>query len=102
MPIGINTEKAKQLQKARIRTVRDPLLKDEDIKFMRAVESGDTVAQESIRTKKQLLRDATNVVDNVEITSTGVTDITNELKVVWDTEALGEMPPHDEICSYND
>jgi len=38
MPIGINVDKAKAIQKDKIREVRNPLLQAEDVTFMRAVE----------------------------------------------------------------
>jgi len=92
MPIGINIDKAKELHKDKIREVRNPLLAKEDVTFMRAVEAGDTDTQVAIAAKKQALRDATNIVDDVTISATDLIGVTNELKGVWDSDVLGENP----------
>jgi hypothetical protein len=90
--IGINLNKAKDIQKERMRAVRKPLLETEDITYMRAIEAGDTDAQTESATRKQALRDVTQLVDNATITATDVNGITVELKAVWDTDLLGENP----------
>jgi hypothetical protein len=92
MPIGINVNKAKEIHKEKIREVRKPLLEQEDVAYMRAVEADDTTAKEATVTRKQALRDATNIVGITTITATDVMGVTNELKVVWDTDVLGENP----------
>ncbi len=92
MPIGINVDKAKEIHKDKIREVRNPLLAKEDVTFMRAVEAGDTDTQTAIAAKKQALRDATSIVDDVTITATDVIGVTDELKAVWDADVLGENP----------
>ena len=90
--IGINLNKAKDIQKERMREVRKPLLEAEDITYMRAIEAGDTDAQTASATRKQALRDVTQLVDNATITATDVVGITSELKAVWNTDVLGENP----------
>jgi len=92
MPIGINVNKAKEIHKDKIREVRDPLLQAEDVTFMRAVEADDTDAKTASATRKQQLRDVTNIVDSATITATDVTGVTNELKAVWDADVLGDNP----------
>jgi len=92
MSIGIDVNKAKQIHKDKIRNVRQPLLEAEDIIFMRAVESNDDTAKTTSSTKKQALRDATNIVDSATITATDVVGVTNELKAVWNTDLLGDNP----------
>ena len=92
MPIGINVNKAKEIHKDKIREVRKPLLQSEDVTFIRAVEADDTDAKTASATRKQQLRDVTNIVDSVTITATDVTGITNELKAVWDADVLGDNP----------
>ena len=92
MPIGINTDKAKEIHKDYIREVRKPLLEQEDVSYMRAVEADDATAKEAIVIRKQALRDATNIVGITTITATDVMGVTNQLKVVWDTDVLGENP----------
>lgn len=90
--IGINLNKAKDIQKERMRAVRKPLLEAEDITYMRAIEAGDTDTQTASATRKQALRDVTQLVDNATITATDVVGITSELKAVWNTDVLGENP----------
>ena len=90
--IGINLNKAKDIQKERMREVRKPLLEAEDITYMRAIEAGDTDAQTASATRKQALRDVTQLVDDATITATDVVGITSELKGVWNTDVLGETP----------
>ena len=92
MPIGIDLEKAKEIHKDHIRNVRNPLLQAKDVEYMRAQEAGDTEKTAAVVAEKQALRDATKLVDNVEITGTSVEDVTAELKQVWDEELLGPNP----------
>ena len=92
MPIGINVDKAKAIQKDKIREVRNPLLQAEDVTFMRSVEAADSTAQAASAARKQALRDVTNMVDSATITATAVTGFTNELKAVCDADVLGENP----------
>lgn len=92
MGIGINIDKAKELHKDKIRDVRSVLFQQYDMEFMRAVESGDAVAQRKISEKKQQLRDAPTIVDNINISSSDVISVSNELKEVWDSNLLGENP----------
>ncbi len=75
--ITINLDKAKDITKERLRQERKPLLEAEDIKFMKAQESGsDTTA---IVAEKQRLRDITNTADSCTTT--------DELKALSCTEA---------------
>jgi hypothetical protein len=57
MPINVNMTKARAIHLAEIRRVRNAELTAKDITFMRAVEAGDTSAQATIATEKQVLRD---------------------------------------------
>jgi hypothetical protein len=88
--IKINVDKAKEIQKDKIREVRKPLLEKLDVEFVRALELGTDT--EEIKTQKQALRDATNIVTEAEITGTTVDEITTELKEVWDESLLGPKP----------
>ena len=92
MPIGININKAKDLHKDKIREVRNPLLQAKDVEYMRAQESGNTEKIAEIVAEKQALRDATTIVNNVEITATSVLSVTEELKQIWDVNVLGDNP----------
>ena len=88
--IKINIEKAKEIQKDKMRFVREPLLEKLDVDFVKALEfGGDTAA---IAAQKQALRDVTNIVTEAEITGTTVTEITQELKAIWDEDLLGPKP----------
>lgn len=58
--IKIDMDKAKDIYKDIVRSARKPLLEDLDLKFMRAVETGNTVLQAEIAEQKQLLRDMTD------------------------------------------
>ena len=87
--IKININKAKEIQKDKIRQVRTPLLEKLDVDFIRALELGGDTA--SIASQKQALRDVTNIVTEAEITGTTVDEITTELKAIWDEELLGPI-----------
>ena len=87
MPIGIDINKAKQIQKDRMRVVRKPLLEKLDVDFVRALELGTDTT--SIAAQKQALRDVTNMVTEAKIVGTTVDEVTSELKSIWDEELLG-------------
>ena len=63
MPFKINMDKAKVIQMDNIRLKRNEELDKQDILFMRAIEDGDTDAQDAIKTKKQELRDIPQTFD---------------------------------------
>ena len=88
--IKINLDKAKEIQKDRMRVVRKPLLEKLDVDFVRALETGGDTT--SITAQKQALRDITNIVTEAEITGTTVDEITTELKIIWDEDLLGPKP----------
>lgn len=85
--IKINVDKAKEIQKDKMRFVRKSLLEKLDVDFVRALETGGDTA--SIVIQKQALRDVTNIVTEAEITGITVDEITVELKAIWDEELLG-------------
>lgn len=92
MPIGIDINKAKEIHKNHIRSVRNPLLQEKDVEYMRALEVGDTEKVAEVTAAKQELRDVTEIVDAAQITSTTVQQVTAELKQVWDENVLGTNP----------
>lgn len=92
MPLKINIEKAKEIHKDKIREVRNPLLQQKDVEFMKALEVGDSQKIAEITAEKQSLRDVTLIVNDAVITSTDVMEVTVELKQVWDSNILGENP----------
>ena len=73
--------KARAIHLAEIRRVRNEELAKEDITFMTAVEAGDTDAQNTIKTKKQTLRDLPATFD-----ITTDVDTPEKLKAKWPTE----------------
>jgi hypothetical protein len=88
--IKINIDKAKEIQKDKLREARKPLLEKLDVDFVRALELGGDTA--SIAAQKQALRDVTNIVNEAEITGKTVDEVTTELKAIWDEELLGPKP----------
>jgi hypothetical protein len=88
--IKINLEKAKEIQKNKLREARKPLLEKLDVGFVKALETGEDTAP--IVVQKQALRDVTNIVTEAEITGTTVDEVTSELKEIWDENLLGPKP----------
>ena len=78
----INISKAKEVWLERYRRARTPLLEKLDVDFMRAVESGNTILQQEIASKKQALRD---------VTKTELPNTLEEIKATW-PEILGTNP----------
>lgn len=56
----VDMGKAVEIHKGRLREIRQPLLAALDVKFMKALEAGDTKARDDIVTAKQALRDVTS------------------------------------------
>jgi len=81
MPINVNMTKARAIHLEEIRKVRNAELVKEDITFMRAVEAGDTSAQSTVATKKQVLRDIPATFD-----ITTDVDTPEKLKAKWPAE----------------
>jgi len=84
--ISVDLAKAKEIFKDKIREVRKPLLEAEDANFMKALEDADTSAQNTIKTKKNNLRDAP-----AASAISSATDIAG-LKAAWDDDLLGDSP----------
>jgi len=70
----VNIEKAKVIHLEKFRFARSPKLKELDIAFMKAVETGDEVRKQEIVAEKQKLRD---------VTLTPLPDNLAALKTVW-------------------
>ena len=77
---------AKNIFKDKIREVRKPLLDEEDVVYMKALEAGDSSAQAASVTKKKALRDAPAAKAIADATTIA------ELKAAWDTSVLGDSP----------
>ena len=77
---------AKTLFKDKIREVRKPLLDEQDVLYMKAIEDGDSSAQSTVATKKKELRDApaASAITNA--------DTIAKLKAAWNTSLLGTSP----------
>ena len=77
---------AKTLFKEKIREVRKPLLEEQDVEYMTALEEGSTSKKTTAKNKKIKLRDAP--------AASAITDAKTiaELKAAWDTDLLGTSP----------
>lgn len=80
-----NKDRATNLLQNQIRYVREDFFKQLDIKYMRAVESGDTALQSEIAAQKQTLRDLTNI-------DTGSFTTREEWLAMWPEDILGPNP----------
>ena len=82
---------AKKIFKDKIREARAPLLEEQDVAFMKALEAGDSSAQAASVTKKKALRDAP--------AAQAITDADTiaKLKAAWDTSVLGDSPYAQEL-----
>ena len=63
MKIQVNINKAKEITKDKLRVKRKPLLEALDVEFIKAQETGENTTY--IVAKKQALRDAPLIVDNM-------------------------------------
>ena len=84
MGFGVDMAKAREIHKTKIRMARDPKLKELDVEFQRALETGASTTD--IVAKKQALRDAPA---DSGITSASDADA---LKAQWKTDILGTSP----------
>ena len=77
---------AKTIFKEKIREVRRPLLEEQDVLYMKALEDDDSSAQTTIKNKKKSLRDApaASAITNAKTIA--------ELKSAWNTSLLGASP----------
>lgn len=92
--IGVDLTKAKEEHKRHLRRVRNKLLAEKDVEYMRALEAGDTDAQSRIVSEKQALRDCVNAVDDIECSCShhDCRGFTAELKSHWPEDLLGPSP----------
>ena len=84
--ISEDLTKAKEIFKDKIREVRKPLLEEEDVVYMKALEADDASAKSASVTKKTNLRNAPS--------ASAISDATTitELKNAWDADLLGDSP----------
>lgn len=61
--VEVDIERARPIQRDRLRALRAPLLAALDVDMLRAIEAGDSAAQRDITRRKQALRDVTSVPD---------------------------------------
>lgn len=83
--INFNKQKAAEFVKKEIRRKRKKQFPDLDVQYMRALEINDTDAISDIVSKKQSLRNATNI-------DTGSFQTRDELVQLWPTDLLGSNP----------
>ena len=84
--ISEDLETAKLIFKDKIREVRGPLLEEQDVAYMRAMEADEASAKTASVTKKNALRDAPAA------SAIGSASNISELKAAWDTSLLGDSP----------
>ena len=84
--ISEDLDAAKVIFKDKIREVRKPLLDEEDVVYMRALEEDDADAKTASVAKKKSLRDAPAAS---AIASAKTID---ELMAAWDESLLGDSP----------
>ena len=77
---------AKVIFKDKIREVRKPLLEEEDVVYMKALEADDASAKTASVAKKKALRDAPAA------SAISSADTIAKLKAAWDTSTLGDSP----------
>ena len=77
---------AKVIFKNKIREVRKPLLEEEDVVYMKALEANDASAKDASAAKKKKLRDAPAAKAIADA------DTIAKLKDAWDTSILGDSP----------
>ena len=83
--LNINVNTALEIHKTKIRKKREELFKDLDVQFMKALEQGNSELAASIGSKKQALRNATNI-DSASLSTL------DDVKSTWDIDLLGESP----------
>jgi hypothetical protein len=83
--LNIDVNRALDVHKKQVRIKREIIFKDLDVQFMRALEAGNSTLAAEIGTKKQALRDATNI-------DSGSIATLDDVKALWDVEILGETP----------
>lgn len=91
--IGINIERALEIQKRRLRFLRSKKFKDADVQFQIALEQNDQEKIDEVSAYKQSLRDVTNLVDvaTTPILSMDPKDIvgvTSAIKLLNDEDLL--------------
>ena len=74
----VNMAKARVVHMDRIRVMRDKELVEKDLELLKAMESGDSSAEATIKTDRQALRDIPQTFD----ITTGV-DTPEQLKAKW-------------------
>lgn len=84
--ISEDLDTAKTIFKDKIREVRKPLLEEQDVQYMRAIEADDSAAKTTAANKKTALRDAPSAAAITNATTIA------ELKAAWDTDVLGDSP----------
>jgi len=77
---------SKVIFKDKIREIRKPLLEEEDVVYMKALEADDASAKTASINRKKALRDAPSAKAITDA------DTIDKLKAAWDTSILGANP----------
>tara|TARA_R100001510_G_C7595410_1_gene163707 strand:- start:94 stop:462 length:369 start_codon:yes stop_codon:yes gene_type:complete len=77
---------SKVIFKDKIREIRKPLLEEEDVVYMKALEADDASAKTASVNRKKALRDAPSAKAITDA------DTIDKLKAAWDTSILGANP----------
>ena len=80
-----NLEIAKQIHLEHIRKKRNKIFPEFDVEYMKALESGNQTLIQEVVTKKQALREVTNI-DFLDVVSPA------DLKATWPIDILGNSP----------
>ncbi len=78
--VDIDAAKARDLKLAELRDERNKVLASTDVDFMKALESGDQTSLNSIKEKRQALRDATDPLKNLDISGAADEALLSEIK----------------------
>lgn len=78
--VKIDFNKAVDLHKNKLRELRTPKLAALDVEMMRAIEDGDQTKISSIKSKKQALRDITNIPSDIKTVEALKTYIPKEVE----------------------
>ena len=82
-PITIDVPATHEIWKDEWRRVRTPILARLDVEWMRALEQGNTTLSQELATKKQVLRDVTEVPLPQRDAGESVDHFSAKIKAVW-------------------
>ena len=99
--IGIDIPKAIEVQKNRLRELRNAKFSEADVLFQRALEEGDEVKKAEAVALKNTLRDVPNMTDNypeiLEMDPKDIDGVSDALKAIHDESLLGTTAEIDRL-----